>query len=215
MKKGVGVSGFRRVCVLCAHTDDEFGCAGLIVQLVEAGAEIRYVALSRCEESVPAGFPADVLEKECRLCTARLGLQPANVHIGRYLVRHLPAFRQEILESFVRLQREFEPDLVLLPSSFDTHQDHATVHLEGFRAFKQCSILGYEMPQNAISFKNSAFVPLTEAQLGSKIEALSSYESQAFRPSSSEKFIQSLAFVRGVQCGAAFAEAYEVIRLIV
>lgn len=203
-----------RVLVLCPHTDDEFGCAGTLVRLAEAGASIRYVALSRCEESVPAGLPIDVLEHECRACTASMGIPDEMVSVERFPVRHFPAHRQEILELFVRLRREFDPQLVLVPSSYDTHQDHHVVFEEGFRAFKHSSMLGYELPQNLISFNNSAFVRLDERLLARKVEALRCYASQEFRRYASEDFIRGLATVRGAQCNGDFAEAFEMIRLI-
>jgi N-acetylglucosamine malate deacetylase 1 len=205
---------FGRVLVLCAHTDDEFGCAGTVARLIEHGAEVRYVAFSRCEESVPPGFPRDVLEHECRACAAALGISPANCQVHGFPVRHLPRFRQEILELLVSEKRAFEPDLALVPSSFDTHQDHKTLFEEGFRAFKHTTVLGYELPQNLISFHNTAFVRLTSAHVEKKIQALDLYKSQAFRAYAARDFITSLARVRGVQCNTEFAEAFEVIRLI-
>ncbi len=86
---------------------------------------------------------------------------------------------------------------------------------EGFRAFKHATLLGYELPQNLAAFENSAFVALDAATLDRKIEALAEYRSQDFRPYSTDGFIRGLATVRGVQCGAEFAEAFEVVRLIV
>jgi LmbE family N-acetylglucosaminyl deacetylase len=209
-----GFLPFRRVLVLCAHTDDEFGCAGTVARLVEQGSDVRYVALSRCEESVPVGFERDVLERECRACTSSLGLRDDSCVIHRFPVRHFPKFRQEILELLVEENRRFAPDLALIPSSFDTHQDHKTVFEEGFRALKHTSILGYELPQNLISFSNSAFVRLTSAHLERKITALDKYASQQFRPYAARDFITSLARVRGVQCSTEFAEAFEVVRLV-
>jgi LmbE family N-acetylglucosaminyl deacetylase len=214
VKDALDKLSFRRVLVLCAHTDDEFGCAGTVARLVDQGAEVRYIALSRCEESVPAGLPLDVLEHECRACTAALGIPAANTYVFGFPVRHFPRLRQEILELFVAQRREFEPDLALVPSSFDTHQDHKTVFEEGFRAFKHATILGYELPQNLISFHNTAFVHLAKSHLDRKSTALERYESQAFRPYATREFITSLARVRGVQCNCEFAEAFEVIRLI-
>jgi LmbE family N-acetylglucosaminyl deacetylase len=204
-----------RALVLAAHTDDEFGCAGTLARLVEAGAEVNYVALSRCEESVPAGFPMDVLETECRSCLSRLGIGSKNIHVESFRVRHFPAHRQEILEYFVSLRKRLEPNLVFVPASFDTHQDHRTVYEEGFRAFKFSSILGYELPQNLISFSNSAFIALEERHLSLKVEALDLYKSQSFRAYATESFIRSLAHVRGVQSGGQFAEAFELVRLLV
>lgn len=209
------LSNFKRVLVLCPHTDDEFGCAGAVLRFLEAGAHIHYVAMSRCEESVPEGLPRDVLEHECRACASTMGIASENVEVWPFRVRHFPGARQEILERLVRLRRQFEPDLVLLPSSFDTHQDHHTVFEEGFRAFKHCTLLGYEMPQNLISFSHSAFLQLQEEHVAGKIDALGCYKSQLFRPYATPEFIRSLARVRGMQCGCEYAEAFELIRLIV
>lgn len=208
------LSQFRRALVLCAHTDDEFGCAGTILRLVDSGVEVHYVALSACEESVPDGLPRDVLRTECRQATAALGIAPENVTIGDFQVRHFPRDRQAVLEQFVALRREIEPDLVLLPSTTDTHQDHAVVSQEGFRAFKSASLLGYELPQNLASFQNTAFVRHDEVVFQRKMTALRCYASQGFRPYSTEAFVRGLAVVRGVQSGGEMAEAFELIRLV-
>jgi len=204
-----------RALVLAAHTDDEFGCAGTIARLVECGAEVHYLALSRCEESVPPGFAKDVLETECRDCLGHIGLPAENITVEAFRVRHFPAHRQDILERLVALRRRLEPNLVFVPASFDTHQDHHTVYEEGFRAFKFSSILGYELPQNLISFSNSAFITLEERHLDLKVAALNRYASQNFRAYAGEDFIRSLAHVRGVQSGVKYAEAFELIRLLV
>ncbi|MEO8620973.1 MAG: PIG-L deacetylase family protein, partial [bacterium] len=163
------LGSFRRALVICPHTDDEFGCAGTIVRMVKSGVDVHYVALSRCEESVPAGLPLDTLEKECRNCAAKMGIKPEQVHVLGHRVRHFPAQRQEILEQFVILRKDIEPDLVLLPASFDMHQDHSTTYQEGFRAFKHATILGYELPQNLISFVSTAFIALADEDMDAKI----------------------------------------------
>lgn len=216
MAESLGIlSGIRRTLVLCPHTDDEFGCAGTIVRLIDTGVEVRYIALSRCEESVPQGLPKDILEKECRGCTQNLGIKPEKVEIWNYSVRYFEEKRQAILEDFVRLNREYSPDLILLPTSSDIHQDHSVVQREGVRAFKFSTILGYELPQNTLSFENSAFIKLSANDIQRKIDALARYESQKFRKYSSPEFIRSLAKVRGVQANAEYAEGFELIRLII
>ena len=209
------IESVRRCLVLCAHTDDEFGCAGTIARLVDADTEVRYLALSTCEKSVPEGFPRDVLSRECREATARLGIPPEHVELGPFEVREFPRDRQAILERLVEIRREFAPDLVLLPSSTDWHQDHATAHREGVRAFKHATLLGYELPQNEAAFRAAAFVALEEAHLEAKVHAMSAYESQGFRPYASAEFVRSLARVRGVQAGSTYAEAFEPVRLVI
>jgi LmbE family N-acetylglucosaminyl deacetylase len=205
---------FKRVLVLCPHTDDEFGCAGTIRRLIEAGADVKYIAMSNCEASVPENMPANILEIECFKCTEVLGIDRKSVEICNMPVRHFPEHRQEILEKLVKLNRTFAPDLVLLPSSHDIHQDHATVYMEGVRAFKHSTLLGYEMPQNLVAFTNSSFVVINNKIMKRKIKALSCYASQKIRKYSNPDFIMGLARVRGVQSNHQYAEAYEVIRLI-
>lgn len=209
------LSAFSRVLVLCPHTDDEFGCAGTIVRLLHAGADVRYIALSRCEISVPEGYARDVLVHECRRATAVLGINPEHVDIWDYPVRRFNEHRQDILERFVALRRQYTPELVLMPSTTDMHQDHNTVAQEGFRAFKHSSILGYELPQNLVAFHNSAFVRLSAQDLDRKIAAVSEYKSQSHRGYATAEFIRGLARVRGEQCNDQYAEAFELVRLVI
>ncbi len=211
------IEGFRgkSVLVVCPHTDDELGCAGTVVRLVEGGARVRYVALSRCEESVPPGFAPDALEYECRVATERMGIRPDDVTICGFKVRHFPAARQEILETLVAIGRKERPDLVIVPSSADRHQDHATTHDEAFRAFKYASIWGYEVPHNNIDFRPTGFVALTEELLAKKLHVVSAYASQTFRGYGDAEVTRALAVVRGAQSSTGLAEAFEVIRLIV
>lgn len=206
---------FKRVLVLCPHTDDEFGCGGLVARICQAGCELRYLAFSQCEESVPAGLPSNILGLECAKATSGLGIPKNSVDIRKFPVRHFPSKRQEILEILIEVSRSYNPDLVLMPSSTDIHQDHRTIFEEGLRAFKHCSILGYELPQNQLNFSNDVFVSLSRNDLERKIQALAHYKSQGFRNYASPKFIESLARVRGGQGGFEFAEAFEAIRIII
>ena len=59
------IDGVRRALVLAPHTDDgEFGCGGTMARLVDAGAEVRYVAFSIATRSLPPGFAPDTLARE-------------------------------------------------------------------------------------------------------------------------------------------------------
>ncbi len=205
-----------RVLVLAPHTDDgELGCGGTLSKLIERGATVHYVAFSICEESVPEGFARDILATEVKKSTQNLGIDPDHLIVLRYPVRHFPQYRQDILEDLIRIRREIEPDLVFLPSPDDIHQDHQIVSQEGLRAFKRKSILGYELPWNNLTFTSSALVHLAEKHVQRKIAALKHYESQRHRNYWSEDMVTNLARVRGVQAGADYAEAFQVMRLVI
>ena len=207
---------FKKVLVLAPHTDDgELGAGGFIAKLIEEGSSVIYVAFSTAEESVPEHLPKDILKTEVKEATKQLGIKPDNLIIFNYQVRKLNYVRQEILEALIKLRKEIDPDLVLLPSLNDIHQDHITVAQEGLRAFKTVTILGYELIWNNLSFNTQCFVHLEARHVDIKIKALKEYKSQGSRDYLSELFIRSLSLARGVQVGTEYAEAYEVVRFAI
>jgi len=206
----------QRILVLAPHTDDgEFGCGGSISKFIGEGKEVFYVAFSTAEKSVPPGLPKNILEVEVKEATRRIGIQPANLVIYKYEVRKLNYVRQEILEELVRLKREINPQLILSPSRNDLHQDHQTVAVEALRAFKQSSILCYELPWNTITFHTEAFVKLEKEQVDNKIHAIEAYRSQAHRDYASPEFLLGWAKTRGTQIGCQYAETFEITRWII
>lgn len=209
------ISEFDTVLVLAPHTDDgELGAGGTIHRLISEGCIVHYVAFSTAEESVPDGFPANVLEIEVRNATKVLGIKTENLHVYKHHVRKLNFVRQEILETLIKLKKNIKPDLVLIPSLNDIHQDHQTVAVEGLRAFKDTSIWAYELLWNNITFETRCFVKLKEENVSKKYEALQEYKSQGFRDYMSKEFIYAQARVRGVQSRNEYAECFEVVRLM-
>jgi LmbE family N-acetylglucosaminyl deacetylase len=209
----------QKVLILSPHTDDaELGAGGTIARFLAEGKEIHYVAFSGCETSVPEGMPQDTLRKECLASTGVLGIPPERVSIRHYWVRTFPEHRQEILEDMIKLKKEVAPDLVLVPSSQDMHQDHTTIYWEALRAFKkEASIWGYEHPWNNLTFSTDVFVRLSEEHVESKIKALRAYESQITFSQKSyfdETNLRSVMHARGAQVDISYAEAFELVRLL-
>jgi LmbE family N-acetylglucosaminyl deacetylase len=206
----------RTILVLAPHTDDgEFGCGGTISRFLEEGDDVYYVAFSTAKESIPEGMPENILEIEVKEATKRLGIKTKNLLIHGFTVRRLNYNRQDILEELVKLKKELTPDLVFMPVIQDLHQDHHTVAMEGLRAFKNTTILGYEVPWNNLKFHNQCFIKLSKKHIDKKVYALGAYNSQKMRNYASEDFIFSLAKTRGVMVNAEYAEAFEVIRWII
>jgi len=205
----------KKIFVLAPHTDDgELGCGGTIARAVEEGAEVYYIAFSTADRSVPPEFPSNQLEVEVRQATEVLGILPERLIVYKYEVRKLNYVRQEILEILMQLRKEYEPDILFVPSSRDIHQDHSTVAQEAMRAFKTRTIYGYELIWNNIDFRTNAFIVLEERHIAKKIEALKAYRTQAGRDYMDPDFIRSLARVRGTQIGKRYAEAFELSRTV-
>jgi LmbE family N-acetylglucosaminyl deacetylase len=209
------LSRFKNVFVLAPHTDDgELGAGGTISKLIESGANVYYFAFSTAEQSVPDGYPEDILKIEVINATQKLGIKKENVIIYNYEVRKLNYARQEILEDLIEFRKKIFPDLVLMPSLQDIHQDHSTIAQEGLRAFKNSTILGYELIWNNLTFNTTSFVRLEEKHVQAKCDALQEYKSQNKRDYMSKDFIFSLAKARGIQIGTQYAESFEVIRWV-
>lgn len=205
----------QKILVLAPHTDDgELGCGGAIARFAKEGKEVHYVAFSICTRSLPKGMAPDTLAIEVKKATAILGVDPANLTLFDFDVRMFKEHRQEILEEMIKLKNRINPDLVFVPSPTDIHQDHQAISEEGLRAFKNTTLLGYEMPWNNVTFNTRCFIKLEEEHLRIKINALMEYRSQKHRTYLNEDFIRSLAMIRGVQTGTQFAESFEVIRWV-
>ena len=205
----------RNILVLAPHTDDaELGCGGTMARFLEEGAIVTVAAFSTAAASLPEGMPEDQLEREFRAAMDSLGVSADRVLVYGYVVRRLSYSRQEVLEELVKLRSQYTPDMVLLPSGSDLHQDHQVIHNEGLRAFKDITIWGYELPWNHVTFPAQAFVTLQESHLEAKWLALQAYHSQLAKGRAyfQREFIEGLARVRGVQVNANLAEAFEVIR---
>ncbi len=205
-----------RILVLSPHTDDaELGAGGSLARFLEEGHDVFWVVFSTAEESLPEGMAPDTLQIEFQDVIAELGIRDYKVF--DFKVRYLFEKRQIILEELVQLRKDYKPDLVLTPSTYDQHQDHQVVSAESIRAFKNCaSIIGYELPWNHTQFTNPLLIRLDERHVAIKWGILSKYRSQIIqgRPYFTKEFIYGMASMRGCQCGARYAESFEVIRWI-
>jgi LmbE family N-acetylglucosaminyl deacetylase len=206
-----------RVLFISPHTDDaELGAGGTIARFIEEGKEVYYLVFSSCEASIDAEFPPNTLVNECTNSCRALHIQPNRIKLLDYEVRTFPLFRQQILDDLIKVKNEVKPDLVFVPSSSDTHQDHRTIYWEALRAFKkETSIWGYEHPWNNLTFTTDIFIRLEAKHFQKKLEALKQYKSQNGRSYFDEDYLRSLALTRGVQIDWEYAEAFELIRLLV
>ena len=208
-------NNIQKILILAPHTDDgELGCGGSIARFIEEGKNVFYAAFSTAEKSVDPKLPSNILEIEVKAATKKLGIKRENLFIYNNEVRKLNYIRQEILEELIKIKKKIDPDIIFMPSINDIHQDHSTVAKEGLRAFKDRTILGYELIWNNITFNTSTFIILQHNHVQSKVDALQEYKSQKDKAYMSQDFVFSLAKSRGVQIGKEYAECFEVIRWV-
>ena len=194
---------FKKVLVLSPHTDDgEYGAGGTIARLIEEGAEVHYVAFSA---------PTEELKEECARATKLLGIK--SMITMNFPRRRLHEHRQDILQTLYDLDQKLKPDLVLVPSRMDIHQDHNVVTEEASRGiFLHSTILGYELPHNIRNFNYT--VGLSKEHFKRKTFAIAQYKSQIDRYYFDPEFINAWARFRGGQINSGYAECFEVIKII-
>lgn len=193
--------------------DIELGASGLVSKLVKRGCEVRHLVLSVSVESLPDGYSSNDLVSESAAASSLLGVDKCVVR--DYPTRKFPHLSSAILQEFVDIKRSFLPDLILIPSSFDQHQDHKCVHDQALRAFKDKSIIGYNLPWNNFTESFNLYVPLNDIEIADKYKILKKFRSQSHREYFDEEYFLACHRYYGSKVSSKFAEAYEVIKCII
>lgn len=192
------------ILVLSPHADDsELGAGGTIARFVEEGMSVHCMVFSAPSQR----------RQEAESAMRVLGVD--RLDILDFETRRFPEQRQDILQEMIDLRRRNMPDLVICPARNDIHQDHQVVAAEAVRAFKYCSVLGYEQPWNNLAFATRLFVRLEQRHIDSKVHALACHESQRSGLYMEPDFISGLATTRGMQIKHIYAEAFGVLRWII
>lgn len=209
----------QKILAISPHTDDiELAAGGALHKMAEQGAEIFYVALSDCQEELKQNnCSIDTLQNECLRALKHIGIPKKNCFIHHLTAKFFYKDSRKIFEILETLRERVHPDLIVIPSTQDTHEDHYVVARQAQIAFRrETSIIAYEQPWNNFSYSPDLFIALSKNDLEIKIKALREYASQyIFKKTYFDTdFIKSLAVVRGKQINTHFAEAFQVIKLI-
>jgi len=197
----------KKALFIGAHTDDiEMGCGGYIQRFETK----MVVVFSPAIESIPTGFPNDTTKNEFENSCSKINCESKLYEIP---VRNFDTHRQFILEELVKIKKEYRPDIVFTHSSSDIHQDHQVIYEESIRAFRDISILGYNIWSNNNEKKFNYFIELSDIELGNKIDFMSCYKSQLAKKDYL-KIIKINAEYFGMLLGKKYVENYELIRWI-
>jgi LmbE family N-acetylglucosaminyl deacetylase len=124
----------------------------------------------------------------------------------------LPAHWEEAKDAIEDLSAHVSPNLLLAPNKFDAHQDHRGLAELTPTAFRDHLILGYEIVKwDGDLSRPNAYQALDAALLEAKVELLQKhYPSQRHRPWYDREAFLGLSRIRGIECGARYAEAFHV-----
>lgn len=199
-----------RVVAVGAHCDDlAIGAGGTLLTVCRARPGVRVDALvltggggerEREERDALAAFCPD----------ADLRLTVLKLPDGR-----LPAYWDEAKAAVEELRAGSEPDVVLAPRTADAHQDHRGLARLMPTAFRDHLVLGYEIVKwDADLGRPTAYQPLTAEVAEEKVRLLQEhYPSQRHRPWYDREAFLGLARIRGIECHARYAEAFDVTKL--
>ncbi len=200
----------KRVLFLGAHPDDiEIGCGALLHHIVNQ-TEILCVTLSDNQKNPDLKN----VKWEHYQALAVLGVPEEKVVFGPVTTRVFPDARQEILEYFLKLRREFDPDLIFVHSKQDIHQDHLTMTEEALRAFRGITVLGFDVVRSSYGFFPHFLVEVTEEDVNKKVEALSKYETYRDRYYFNREVTRAIMIRHGALAERPFAEGFDILRIV-
>jgi LmbE family N-acetylglucosaminyl deacetylase len=192
------------VLAIGAHPDDiEIGAGGMLQDLAarQPGLQARYVVLTGSAER----------QQEARQAAAslfpraKLSIELHDLPAGR-----LPAVWGLVKEVLEQVAAGGPPDLVLMPSRADAHQDHQTIGGIVPTVFRDQLCLEYEIPKwDGDLGRPSLYFPLSPDAARRKVELLHQcFPSQRHRDWWDDEVFLGLARLRGMECRAPYAEAF-------
>lgn len=200
----------KRVLFLGAHPDDiELGCGALVHQIA-LQTEILCVTLSDNQKNPDL----KKVKNEHLQSMKVLGVAEEKIMLGPFSTRIFPDSRQDILEYFLKLRKDFKPDLIFTHSKQDVHQDHNTMTDEALRAFRGITVLGFDVVRSSYGFFPSFLVEVTEEDVNKKIEALSEYETYKDRYYFNSELTRSIMVRHGALAERPFAEGFDILRIV-
>ena len=200
----------KRVLFLGAHPDDiELGC-GALLHHIAGQTDMLCVTLSDNQSNPDLKNVRDEHYKSM----AVLGVSEEKIVLGPFTTRIFPNARQEILEYFLKIRRDFQPDLIFTHSRQDVHQDHNTMTDEGLRAFRGITVLGFDVVRSSYGFFPHFLVEVTEENVSKKIEALAEYETYRDRYYFNSELTRSIMVRHGALAECAFAEGFDILRIV-
>ena len=200
----------KRLCFLGAHPDDiEIGAGALIAQIAGKTEILCETFSDNQKNPLLARLPEEHFSS-----MAQLGIPREQVILKDFETRRFPHFRQEILEEMVRIQREFDPEIVFVHSKADVHQDHQTITQEALRAFRGRTVLGFDVIRSSYGFFPDFLVEVQEADVERKIAALGEYKTYANKYYFAPELTRSTLIRNGAICERHYAEGFDILRIV-
>lgn len=199
----------RRVLAIAAHPDDlELSVGATLACLKDHGHMVACLVMSHGGR----GGDGDARLQEAYQSAKFLGF--AHIKVLDLDDTRLDAYPNEMIRAIEDMLAQFKPDLILTHSPHEVHQDHLAVYHATLRAARShSSILCYEGPSVTADFHPTFFIDIS-GYVDVKLEAVRKHRDQRGKPYLREDLIEGNLAFRGGQSKVAYAEGFEVERVL-
>ena len=221
----------KKILILSPHADDEIlGCGGFISKYSKLNYQIFVLIMTNANIGAPEIYSLQDMQKirnESKQANKLVGTKKLFFeNLPALVLNKYPVYKiSNIINKYIN---NIKPEIILIPSSNDIHDDHKII----FKAAKVATrfnkknslkkILSYEVlsetewNEHEKAFSPNYFVSLKKSDINNKINAFLKYKSQVKKyphPRSKEGII-NLSKVRGSNIFVNYAEALKVEKIL-
>lgn len=221
----------KKILILSPHADDEIlGCGGFISKFSKQNFQVNVLILTNANKGAPELYSSEKIEKirnEAKIANKLIGTKKLSFeNLPALNLNSYPIYKiSNIINKYLI---DINPEIVLIPSSNDIHDDHkiifkaAKVSMRFNKRSNLKKILSYEVlsetewNENEKPFNPNYFVSLDKSDIDKKVKAFLKYKSQnkKFPHPRSKEAIINLSKVRGSQVFMKYAEAFKVEKIL-
>ena len=200
----------KKVLFIGAHPDDiELGAGALIHNILPI-CDVTCVTLSDNQKNP---LLQNVLSEHYKSMEV-LGVPRENVIVEQFETRLMPEHRQEILEYFLKLRKEIQPDIIFTHTEKDIHQDHNAMTREALRAYRGITVLGFDVVRSSHGFFPNFFVEVTQEDVDAKLNALMQYKTYQDKYYFEADLLRATMVRHGALAEKPFAEGFDILRVV-
>jgi LmbE family N-acetylglucosaminyl deacetylase len=200
----------KRILLVGAHPDDiELGCGAFLHQ-VQPHNDVLCLTLSDNQKNPNL---SDIVSEHFA-SFAVLGVPESKIILEKFETRKFPEQRQDILEYLLKIRKDYSPDLVLVHTRSDIHQDHNVVTEESLRAYRGTTVLGFDVVRSSYGFFPHFLVGVSEEDVDMKVKALSEYKTYHDKYYFNADLLRATMIRHGALAEKKFAEGFDILRIV-
>lgn len=116
---------WQKILVLTPHADDEtLGCGGFLISAVNNNKQVKIVLYSDNRESIPGGNCKEIIEIRSSEFRNAMEITGITDYIELKVSSENFTGSSGLIETTIKYITDYSPDIILLPSLIDNHEEH-------------------------------------------------------------------------------------------